>query len=65
MSASSPQPNPLPPRVSSPPTMRLASPFSGLETFVSENAPLARFTWYKIGGPARYLIRPHTVQELQ
>jgi UDP-N-acetylmuramate dehydrogenase len=45
--------------------MRLACPFSGLEDFVEENAPLAKFTWYKIGGPARYLVRPRTVQELQ
>ena len=68
MSASVPQPNPLPPRGSAPatpPAMRLAQPFSGLESFVEENAPLGRFTWYKIGGPARYLVRPRTVQELQ
>src|SRR6185503_19685325 len=45
--------------------MRLASPFSSLEPFISENTPLARFTWYKIGGPARYLIRPRTITELQ
>jgi UDP-N-acetylmuramate dehydrogenase len=45
--------------------MRLAHPFSGLEDFVEENAPLARFTWYKIGGPARYLVRPRTVERLQ
>jgi UDP-N-acetylmuramate dehydrogenase len=45
--------------------MRIAHPFSGLESFVSENVPLARFTWYKIGGPARYLVRPKSVQELQ
>ncbi|HEY0008329.1 MAG TPA: UDP-N-acetylmuramate dehydrogenase [Tepidisphaeraceae bacterium] len=40
-------------------------PFAGLEEFVTENAPLARFTWYRIGGPARYLVRPRSVEELQ
>ena len=42
-----------------------ANPFSGLEEFVTENEPLAARTWYKIGGPARYLIRPRSVEELQ
>src|SRR5690349_15872212 len=40
-------------------------PFSGLEAFVEENVPLARFTWYKIGGPAKYLVRPRSIEELQ
>src|SRR5450432_3713193 len=41
------------------------SPFVGLENAVQENVPLAPFTWYKIGGPARYFIRPRSVEELQ
>ncbi len=47
--------------------MRIAttSPFAGLEEVVAENVPLAPFTWYKIGGPARYFIRPRTIEELQ
>src|SRR5947207_9703942 len=47
--------------------MRLAktNPFEGLEKAVQENEPLAPFTWYKIGGPARYFIRPRTIEELQ
>ncbi len=47
--------------------MRLVtdSHFSGLEAFVTENVPLARFTWYKIGGPAKYLIQPRSTEELQ
>jgi UDP-N-acetylmuramate dehydrogenase len=47
--------------------MRIAttSPFAGLEEAVQENVPLAPFTWYKIGGPAKYLIRPRNVEELQ
>jgi UDP-N-acetylmuramate dehydrogenase len=48
-------------------TMRIAttSPFAGLEEAVQENVPLAPFTWYKIGGPARYLVRPRGIEELQ
>jgi UDP-N-acetylmuramate dehydrogenase len=48
-------------------TMRIAttSPFAGLEEAVQENVPLAPFTWYKIGGPARYFIRPRGIEELQ
>jgi UDP-N-acetylmuramate dehydrogenase len=45
--------------------MRLAGPFNGLEEFVTENAPLARYTWFKLGGPARWLVRPRSVEELQ
>ncbi len=40
-------------------------PFDGLEEIVAENEPLARYTWYKIGGPARYFIRPKSVEQLQ
>ena len=46
-------------------TMQLASLFSGLAPFVEENVPLAKYTWYKIGGPARYFVRPRTQEELQ
>ncbi|HEX2972123.1 MAG TPA: UDP-N-acetylmuramate dehydrogenase [Tepidisphaeraceae bacterium] len=45
--------------------MRIVAPFAGLETFVTENAPLARYTWFKLGGPARWLIRPRNLEELQ
>lgn len=45
--------------------MRMANPFSGLDEIVSENHPLARHTWYKIGGPARYFVRPRTPEELR
>ena len=41
------------------------NPFSGLEEFVTENEPLAPHTWYRIGGPARFYVRPRTVEELQ
>src|SRR5213076_1377881 len=41
------------------------NPFEGLEEAVAENVPLAPYTWYKIGGPARYFVRPRTVEELQ
>lgn len=47
--------------------MRIATtnPFAGLETIVQENEPLAPHTWYRIGGPARWFIRPRSVEELQ
>ncbi len=45
--------------------MRIASAFAGLEQIVEENVPLARFTWFKLGGPAHWLIRPRNVEELQ
>ncbi len=45
--------------------LKLSSPFSGLEDVVEENAPLARYTWYRIGGPARWLIRPQSLEQLQ
>src|SRR2546430_17098996 len=68
-----PEPPPLPIAVPPSParmlimTMRIAttSPFEGLEEAVAENVPLAPYTWYKIGGPARYFVRPRTVEELQ
>jgi UDP-N-acetylmuramate dehydrogenase len=45
--------------------MQLASPFSGLETIVTENVPLAPHTWYRIGGPARWFVRPRNRDELR
>jgi UDP-N-acetylmuramate dehydrogenase len=45
--------------------LKLSNPFSGLEPIVTENVPLAKHTWYRIGGPARWFIRPTTLEELQ
>src|SRR5687767_724481 len=45
--------------------MQMANPFSGLEEIVTENESLAPHTWYKIGGPARWYVRPRSVEELQ
>ena len=42
-----------------------SNPFAGLDDCVSENLPLARFTSYRIGGPARWFIRPRSLEELQ
>lgn len=39
--------------------------FSGLEQIVETNHPLAEHTWYGLGGPADYLIRPRTVKQLK
>jgi len=47
--------------------MKLATqnPFAGLEAIVTENEPMAPHTWYRIGGPARWFVRPRSVEELQ
>lgn len=42
-----------------------ANPFSGLEEIVQPDAVLAPLTWYRIGGPAKFLVRPRSVEELQ
>jgi UDP-N-acetylmuramate dehydrogenase len=51
-----------------PVTMRIApaapAPFAGLDEIVTEQAPLAPLTWYRIGGPARWLVRPRSPEEL-
>ena len=39
--------------------------FSGLEDIVEQDHPLAPHTWYRLGGPAEFFIRPRTVDELQ
>ena len=39
--------------------------FNGLESIVETDYPLAQHTWYKIGGPADYFIRPDSVETLQ
>jgi UDP-N-acetylmuramate dehydrogenase len=48
-------------------TMHVAhyDPFADLHEIVEENVALAPHTWYKIGGPARYFVRPRSVDELQ
>ncbi len=47
--------------------MRIATEnfFADLQDIVQVDAPLAPLTWYRIGGPARYLIRPKSVEQLQ
>ncbi|MFA5240187.1 MAG: UDP-N-acetylmuramate dehydrogenase [Phycisphaerae bacterium] len=39
--------------------------FSGLEKIVKTDYPLAKDTWYGLGGPADYFIRPETVEQLK
>lgn len=39
--------------------------FSGLEEIVDPNHPLAPHTWYRLGGPADYFVRPRTVDDLR
>ena len=45
--------------------LKLSNPFSGLEQIVEENVPMSRHTWYRVGGPARWFIRPTSLEELQ
>ena len=39
--------------------------FSGLEEIVQANYPLAKRTWYGLGGPADYFVRPKSVEQLK
>ena len=39
--------------------------FGGLEEIVETDYPLAKRTWYGLGGPADYFIRPKTVEQLK
>lgn len=39
--------------------------FDGLESIVREHVPLADLTWFRIGGAARYLAEPETVDQLR
>jgi len=39
--------------------------FSGLDEIVEQDHVLAPHTWYRLGGPADYFIRPRTVKELK
>lgn len=39
--------------------------YSGLEEIVETNYPLAKRTWYGLGGPADFFIRPKTIEQLQ
>jgi UDP-N-acetylmuramate dehydrogenase len=39
--------------------------FSGLEEIVEQDHPLAPHTWYRLGGPADYFIRPRTTEDLR
>jgi len=39
--------------------------FSGLEEIVKTNYPLAKHTWYGLGGPADYFIKPKKVKHLR
>ena len=48
-----------------PQTSRRTDPFAGLDDIVERDHALARHTWFRIGGPARYFVQPRSVEELQ
>lgn len=39
--------------------------FAGLEQIVKRDCPLGPETWFRIGGPAEWLVEPHTVEQLR
>ncbi|MCJ7779029.1 MAG: FAD-binding protein, partial [Sedimentisphaerales bacterium] len=39
--------------------------FSGLDEIVETNYPLAKCTWYGLGGSADYFIRPKSIEQLK
>jgi UDP-N-acetylmuramate dehydrogenase len=39
--------------------------FSGLESIVKKDCSLAEYTWYRLGGPADFLISPTSTEQLQ
>jgi len=39
--------------------------FSGLDEIVERDCPLAEHTWYRLGGPADYFIRPRSIEQLK
>ncbi|MEN6575877.1 MAG: UDP-N-acetylmuramate dehydrogenase [Phycisphaerales bacterium] len=39
--------------------------FSGYEEIVEQDHPLAPHTWYRLGGPADYFLRPRNAKELK
>ena len=38
--------------------------FSDFETIIRQQEPLARHTWFQLGGPAEYFAEPNSVEEL-
>jgi UDP-N-acetylmuramate dehydrogenase len=39
--------------------------FDEFRDFVQHNHPLAPFTWFRLGGPAEFLARPQSLEQLQ
>ncbi len=39
--------------------------FAGLESIVKKDCSLAEYTWYRLGGPADWLISPSSTEQLQ
>jgi UDP-N-acetylmuramate dehydrogenase len=45
--------------------LHTANVFAGLESIVADNVDLAPYTWYRIGGPAKYFVRPTGEEDLR
>src|SRR5262245_12994371 len=39
-------------------------PFDDFREIIRASEPLAPLTWFRLGGPAEYLARPRTVEQL-
>jgi UDP-N-acetylmuramate dehydrogenase len=39
--------------------------FTGFEEIIEQDHPLAPHTWYRLGGPADYFIRPRNIKDLK
>jgi len=39
--------------------------FADLEEIVKYDEPLAPYTWFRLGGPARYFVKPRSIAELK
>ena len=38
--------------------------FAGLEQIVKSDVPMSQYTWFRLGGPVRYLVEPTSQEEL-
>ncbi len=46
-------------------SLATGDPFAEFADFVQRDFPLARYTWFRVGGSARYFAQPRSLEELQ